>query len=230
MTRGKRRAGTAKVDLRRAPRLHRRGGQETMSGWASRLWRAKFAVTLAVLVVAAAVVKLAPVLMGAQSEQPAIDRALPGPKAGLTSAVVGNAEGQRLPEFALTDINGRPIAYDSGKPRIIFFMASWCLPCVAEERALARVHGKYGDRVGIVTIDVDLRNDTVADLRTFQQRYGGDWPHALDVELAILLKVRSLDTTYVVNRNNVITYLDMWATDFETLESEVLKVLPAEPS
>ncbi len=204
-----------------------------MIGWASRLWErpaARLAVTLVVAVVAVGALRYVPALTGAQGEPPAIDRALPGPKADLTSAVVGNAEGQRLPEFALTDIDGRPIAYDSGKPRIVFFMASWCLPCVAEERALARIHGKYGDRVGIVTVDVDLRNDTVADLRTFQQRYGGDWPHALDVELAILLKVRSLDTTYVVNRNNVITYLDMWATDFETLEREVLKVLPAQPS
>ncbi len=233
MTNEKRRAETITQRHRRGPRPDWRGGWQEWVRWASRLLNhpgAKLAVVLAILVVAVGALRYVPALTGAQSEEPAIDRALLGSKADLTSAVVGAAEGQRLPEFALTDIDGRPIAYDSGKPRIVFFMASWCVPCAAEERALARVHGKYGDRVGIVTVDVDLRNDTVADLRAFQQRFGGDWPHALDIELAILLKVRSLDTTYVVNRNNVITYLDMWATDFETLESEVLKVLPAEPS
>ena len=233
MTNQKRRAETMTQRHRREPWPDWRGGWQEWVRWASRLLihpGAKLAVVLAILVAVVGALRYVPALTGAQSEAPAIDRALLGSKADLTSAVVGISEGQRAPRFSLTSIDGRKIVYDSGKPRVIFFMASWCIPCVAEERALARVHRKYGDKVEIVTVDVDLRNDTVADLQEFQRRWGDDWPHALNVELAMLFRVRSLDTTYVLNRNNVITYLDMWPTDFETLEREVLKVLPAKAS
>ncbi len=67
-----------------------------MIGWASRLWErpaARLVVTLAVAVVAVGALRYVPALMGAQGEPPAIDRALPGPKADLTSAVVGISEG-----------------------------------------------------------------------------------------------------------------------------------------
>lgn len=153
-----------------------------------------------------------------------------GSMAELTTKSVGIDRGERAPEFKLTSIDGRELAFDNGNPKIIFFMASWCMTCIPEERALKRIHEKYGDRVDIISVDVDIRNDTVSDLRRFQQRFGGNWPHVLDLNVAILLRVRSLDATIILNRHNVITYRDMWPTDFETLEGEVLKVLPVSKS
>lgn len=93
---------------------------------------------------------------------------------------------------------------------------------------MAKLYQEYGDRVEIITVDIDTRTDTVADLQDFQRRYGDSWPHVLNWQMAGLFKVNRLDTTYILNRNNVITYTDGWSTTYETLEREVLKVLPSE--
>ena len=235
MTKGRSNVRARTVRSRQAPRQHEGDERHKKARWASRVLNrlnTKIAARLGALLVVAGVLGLAALSLdrSAQTEILPIDRSLLGSKANLTSTIVGTTEGYRAPVFQLTSIDGREIVYNSGKPRVFFFMASWCTTCVPEERALARLHRKYGDRVEIVSVDIDLRNDTVADLQRFQQRFGGDWPHALNVELATLLRVRSLDATYVLNRHNVITYLDIWPTNFETLESEVLKVLPANSS
>lgn len=160
----------------------------------------------------------------------ASDMAPTGQKAQVTRSSVGTSVGNRAPEFSLTSIDGDRISYNADRPRVIFFMAAWCGSCIPEERALAKLHRQYGDRVQIISVDVDPQNDTKADTRRFQRQYGGPWPHALSGQIAQTFRVRSLDATLVLNRNNVITYRDSHPTGYETLELQVQKVLPDQSS
>lgn len=77
---------------------------------------------------------------------------------------------------------------------------------------------------------METHSDTLEDTCRFEQNYGGPWPHILSAEIARIFRVRSLDTTYILNRHNVIIYNDSWPTGYEALEREVLKVLPTEGS
>lgn len=165
-------------------------------------------------------------LGGSESSSEPAELAPLGTKADLTAETVGTSVGKRAPEFSLTSIDGDAIPYDSDKPTVIFYMAAWCTECIPEERALATLHGRYGDQVQIISVDVDPQNDSAADTRRFQRQYGGPWPHALSGEMARLFRVSSLDTTLVLNRHNVITYRDEHPTDYETLRRQVRKVLP----
>lgn len=61
-----------------------------------------------------------------------------------------------------------------GKPAIIYFTAEWCTPCkMMQTPALERLQAKTGDRVQIVTIDVDekpeiaKRWNVMSEPRTF---------------------------------------------------------------
>ncbi len=157
----------------------------------------------------------------------ASDMAPTGQKAQVTRSSVGTSVGNRAPEFSLTSIDGDRISYNADRPKVIFFMAAWCGSCIPEERALAKLHRQYGDHVQIISVDADPQTDSPADTRRFQEQYGGPWPHALSGQIAQLFRVRSLDTTLVLNRNNVITYRDAHPTGYEALRREILKVLPS---
>jgi thiol-disulfide isomerase/thioredoxin len=71
----------------------------------------------------------------------------------------------RLPEFSLEDLQGKPTPIDTwrGKSLVINFWATWCAPCRHEIPLLEGLSGHWGDRgVQIVGIAVDHR-DAVAN-------------------------------------------------------------------
>ncbi|MGH2748235.1 MAG: TlpA family protein disulfide reductase [Actinomycetota bacterium] len=69
-----------------------------------------------------------------------------------------------------------------GKPAVINFWASWCIPCRDEAPLLRRAHEEYGDRVSIVGIDI---KDARSDALDFIDRYGIDYLHVRDEDLDI---------------------------------------------
>lgn len=73
--------------------------------------------------------------------------------AASTPALVG----QRAPAFVLDSLTAAPgsvsLAAFGGKPLVINFWASWCVPCRTEMPALEATHEALGDQVAFVGID-----------------------------------------------------------------------------
>ena len=153
----------------------------------------------------------------------------PGPTPETSSVQhgtsTGTTVGQVAAAFFVKDIDDRSVSRDGTKPTVLFFMAAWCASCAAEEQALVQLHQKYKGQINIVSIDVDERSDTSADLRQFQRRFGGPWPHALSAKLALDLRVKYLDTTLILDKDGVIVFRDERATEYNTLEREIKKIL-----
>jgi cytochrome oxidase Cu insertion factor (SCO1/SenC/PrrC family) len=135
--------------------------------------------------------------------------ALPRPGAALAAVRptgrVGAAVGDTAPLLLVSDIQGQTLSL-AGKPAVLYFMASWCSSCTYGESQLRQVQSRLGDRVNVVTVDVDPQQDTKADLSAFQSRWGGPWPHVLDMGQRLLAAfgVRSLDTTVLLNAQGTI--------------------------
>lgn len=105
-------------------------------------------------------------------------RASRGPQGGS-----GGQPGQQAPLFSSTDLSGRPVVLSAyrGRPVVLNFWASWCIPCRTEFPVLRQMVARHPDVVllGVVFQDVD------GSARAFMGSEGASWPAVRDPEAQI---------------------------------------------
>jgi cytochrome c biogenesis protein CcmG/thiol:disulfide interchange protein DsbE len=102
-------------------------------------------------------------------------------KAGSMSPLSADPSGQPAPTFTLSALDGGgsiSLGEYAGKPVILNFWASWCVPCKQEAPVLAEAHRKWASE-GIVFLGVDSQ-DTLKDGRAFEAEYGLGYDSAVD--------------------------------------------------
>lgn len=86
--------------------------------------------------------------------------------------------GQPAPLFVSTDLNGGSVALGGyrGRPVLLNFWASWCVPCRSEFPILKRLQAENPDLalLGVVFQDGD------ASARAFMRSQGATWPGVRD--------------------------------------------------
>lgn len=82
--------------------------------------------------------------------------------------------------FEAVDLNGRPLSTRDLRGRVVVldFWATWCAPCLAELPRLQRAHARYGDRLVIVGISLDVVSR--ATLTGWLRRHRVEWPQVYD--------------------------------------------------
>lgn len=142
--------------------------------------------------------------------------------AGAVAAATGTRVGNIAPDFLVGDINGTTVTRSTlvaEKPGLIFFTATWCLPCIEGLRHLAKFQADVGGspfRVLVVFVDPRETND---DLRAYQQRFGfpAAWHYALDTDdIVIRYNIRFLDTKFVVDPAGIIRFADVYPANYDT--------------
>ena len=98
--------------------------------------------------------------------------------AGLLSPAL--RAGDRAPDISVADLNGQPIrlADFAGRPVIVNFWASWCVPCVEEFPLLAAALEERKD-IGLVVIGI-VWHDRSEAARAFAVEHDATWPLAMD--------------------------------------------------
>jgi len=120
---------------------------------------------------------------------------------------VGNAPVQTRPASAfslpLFDGGTFQLGEQRGKPVLVNFWASWCIPCEDEAAALERAYRRYGDRVAFVGVNVQ---DTDPNARSFLRRFGVSYPNGRDAsgEVAIDYGMSGVPETYFVDREGTL--------------------------
>lgn len=126
---------------------------------------ARFLRLALILLPAVAFLALLGVALVKNSPPPQVGDAAPAFEAELLSG-----EG----ELALADLRGKPV--------VINFWASWCVPCRDEAPMLSEAAQRYGDEVAFVGVDIrDARSSAIA----FAERWDLDYTHVRDEDLTI---------------------------------------------
>lgn len=121
---------------------------------------------------------------------------------------IGTSIGDISPEFQLTDIGGKNFSKSDfrEKPVIVWFTASYCVPCQIGAKEVKRLDNDMGGNAfDVAMIFIDPR-ETVADLRRWKENFGNaDWYIAFGNEQIIAdYKIRYLDTQYLLDKNGII--------------------------
>lgn len=168
---------------------------------------------------AAGLALTAVVLLVVSGSRSSFQRAAPQTTA---SGVVGVAVGDVAPDFRLTDAYSRQVSRTSliaGKPGLMFFTTTYCLPCIRGLQDLVRFERDVGsDRMNVVIVFVDPRENN-EDLRWYRKQYGfpPTWYYALATDdMVVKYRIRALDTKFVLDRQGVIRFADVYPATYET--------------
>ena len=101
--------------------------------------------------------------------------------------------------LALFDGGSFTLGQAVGRPVLINFWASWCVPCEDEAPVLERASRQYRDRVVFIGVDVQ---DTDANAAVFLRKFGISYPNGRDVTggIAVEYGMSGVPETYFVDR------------------------------
>lgn len=141
----------------------------------------------------------------------------------IDSPLVGRA----APPFALKAVGtGETIDLDKlrGKPVVINFWATWCVPCYEEHPVLVQNARAIGPEVQFVGV---VFNDSEEKIMSFLRQRGSAYPTLLDEQgkTAIAYGVGGVPETFFLNRNGVIVAKFSGPMDSQVLRDNVAKTL-----
>jgi cytochrome c biogenesis protein CcmG/thiol:disulfide interchange protein DsbE len=134
--------------------------------------------------------------------------------------------GKPAPEFALKAVGtGQTIdiAALRGKPVVLNFWATWCVPCYQEHPVLVQ-NAQIIPNVQFIGV---VFNDTEDKINAFLRERGSAYPTLLDEQgkTAIAYGVGGVPETYFLNRRGVIVAKFTGPMTTEILQSNVAKAL-----
>lgn len=121
---------------------------------------------------------------------------------GLARSDSQAVSGDEAPSFELPLLKGSGTLTDEdlrGKPVVVNFWASWCIPCREEAPLLERTWRRYRDD-GVVFLGVNIK-DSEPDALDFIDRYGITYPMVRDLDEVLVrgFGVKGLPETFFID-------------------------------
>ncbi len=134
----------------------------------------------------------------------------------------------KAPSFILSDEGGNKFTDQDlkGKIYIIQGFTPGCSSCAREIATLNKVYEKFKDKnLEIISIDIGS-NDINGALDTKERFNGGDWIWTFDSDdVAVKLQMRTLESTYIIDKEGLIRYKDESLSDSGILSEEIEKLI-----
>ena len=117
--------------------------------------------------------------------------------------------GFAAPDFTLETSNGETVTLSElqGNAVLVNHWATWCPPCRAEMPAMQKLYDEYKDQGFVILAVNSTVQDNPLDIPPFLEEYGLTFPILLDQtgEVARAYQIRSLPSSYFINRLGIIT-------------------------
>ena len=132
------------------------------------------------------------------------------------------------PAFVVKTVEGKSLklADFKGRPVVIDFWATWCKPCRAAMPHLETVQKRYEPQ-GLVVMGLSVDEEEPAEVRRFVQKLGVSFRIAMADERVLDLygPVRSIPTTFFINRQGEVVRRVVGYIDEDTLDGYVQELL-----
>lgn len=142
-----------------------------------------------------------------------------------------HTQSQPAPVWTLSDITGRPFESKDiqGKATVINFWATWCPPCLAELPELQELYEAYRER-GLEVIGICMDDVEPERLRDFIKKRGLTYTFLLgDADITAQFgNFPAIPTTFLINRQGLITRRYIGKVPKERLENGILQILEAQ--
>jgi peroxiredoxin len=137
--------------------------------------------------------------------------------------------GARAPDFAMQNLDGNTIRLSDflGRPFLLNFWATWCIPCQQELTILQRLHQEYQPR-GFVVVSINaIDQDALDKVQSTSAQYGMTYPILLDQgsQFSSTYHAIFFPTTFFVDANGVIRQIFLGDGTEEEFRLEIEKLL-----
>jgi peroxiredoxin len=138
--------------------------------------------------------------------------------------------GDKAPEFSLPNLTTdkmENIKDYLGKPVVLFFIQSACYSCLQEAKALQEIKARYGDRINVVAVGVDLLGKPM--LVSWAAHNNINYPVLLDPIFSVPEKYGFSFTpsSVIIDKNGNIAFIHAGyrPADIATFESKIKELL-----
>ncbi len=136
------------------------------------------------------------------------------------------------PDFTVYDRAGEEVHLTDylGKPVVLNFWASWCGPCQSEMPDFDEAHGRLGEEIQFLMVNVtDGDRETEDKAAAFVEEQGYAFPVFFDSDLSATQAygAYSLPTTYFIDAEGYAVARAVGAINAETLQTGIDMIIPA---
>jgi len=137
------------------------------------------------------------------------------------------AVGHPAPDFTLTTAAGQTFKLSElrGTPVVLNFWATWCPPCRAELPELQAASQRLAGQVAIVGVN---QAEAPAEVQAFVEKLDLGFTIPLDqsADVSRLYRVRSLPTTFFIDRSGIIRQMQIGPVTEATLKQLLKTIYP----
>ena len=136
------------------------------------------------------------------------------------------AVGSRAPAFSLAGISSRTVTLRQfqGRPVLVNFWATWCVPCKSEMPMLERAYRRFAGRLAILGVD---EQETAGEVRDFVHSYHVTYPIALDqnADISYRYQLNGTPTSFLIDRQGVVRSITVGPLSGSALQKQVRALL-----
>jgi peroxiredoxin len=151
------------------------------------------------------------------------------------SRLVGPIVDLFAPDFSLADLaTGQRVSLSQyeGQPVLLFFWATWCLPCKNEISTIETIYQTYKE-AGLVVLAINASEDP-ATVSSYQSAQQLPFPILLDpgsvVQSAYEINLETLPRHFLINSSGKITYIGKGEMTLDKLKVQLDALVPRPPT